>query len=70
MLSIADPRAARPLSAGALACFYQLAAHACVAICGGCPSLNELTDPQRSITIGINDAGHLFQPPYREARIW
>ena len=40
------------------------AAGATIIVCGCGPSLHELTDPQRHITIGVNDIGRLFDPTY------
>ena len=33
-------------------------------VCGCGPSLHELANPQRYITIGVNDIGRLFDPTY------
>ena len=35
-----------------------------IIVCGCGESLNELTDPGRFITIGVNDVGRLFDPTY------
>lgn len=35
-----------------------------VIVCGCGPSLLELTEPQRFVTIGVNDVGRLFDPTY------
>lgn len=35
-----------------------------IIVCGCGPSLHELTEPQRFITIGVNDVGRLFDPTY------
>lgn len=35
-----------------------------IIVCGCGPSLNELADPQRFVTIGVNDVGRLFDPTY------
>ena len=33
-------------------------------VCGCGPSLHELAEPQRFVTIGVNDVGRLFDPAY------
>jgi hypothetical protein len=35
-----------------------------VVVCGCGPSLHELTEPSRCVTIGVNDVGRLFDPTY------
>jgi len=35
-----------------------------IVVCGCGPSLKELPDPQRHVTIGVNDVGRLFDPTY------
>jgi hypothetical protein len=35
-----------------------------IVVCGCGPSLNELNEPQRFVTIGVNDVGRLFDPNY------
>ena len=35
-----------------------------ILVCGCGPSLRELEDPARCITIGVNDVGRLFDPTY------
>ena len=47
---------------GALAQFRGLAAQATVIVCG--PSLHDLRQPERFITIGVNDVGRLFDQTY------
>ncbi len=35
-----------------------------IVVCGCGPSLNDLAEPQRFVTIGVNDVGRLFDPSY------
>ena len=35
-----------------------------IVVCGCGPSLKELPDPERMITLGVNDVGRLFDPTY------
>lgn len=35
-----------------------------IVVCGCGPSLKELPDPERQITLGVNDVGRLFDPTY------
>ncbi|MFS8979366.1 glycosyltransferase [Cupriavidus necator] len=44
--------------------FRDRHAGATVVVCGCGPSLHELSDPQRVVTIGVNDVGRLFDPTY------
>lgn len=44
--------------------FHNLHAGATIVVCGCGESLNELTEPERFITIGVNDVGRKFQPNY------
>jgi hypothetical protein len=37
---------------------------ATIVVCGCGPSLHELTEPSRFVTIGVNDVGRLFDPTY------
>ena len=45
-----------------LADFRGLHAGASVVVCGCGESLNELGEPERFVTVGVNDVGRLFQP--------
>lgn len=47
-----------------LADFHNLHAGSTIVVCGCGESLNELTEPERFITIGVNDVGRKFQPNY------
>ena len=47
-----------------LADFHNLHAGATIVVCGCGESLNELTEPERFVTIGVNDVGRKFQPDY------
>jgi hypothetical protein len=47
-----------------LAGFRNYHAGATILVCGCGPSLNELSEPERFLTIGINDVGRRFQPDY------
>lgn len=47
-----------------LAAFRQRHAGETILVCGCGPSLNDLRDPQRFVTIGVNDVGRLFDPSY------
>jgi spore maturation protein CgeB len=47
-----------------LADFHNRHAGATIVVCGCGESLNELTEPERFITIGVNDVGRKFQPDY------
>lgn len=51
-------------STARLADFRQRHRGESVIVCGCGPSLHELTEPQRFITIGVNDIGRLFDPNY------
>ncbi len=53
-----------PKPATQLACYRGAAIGQPVVVCGCAPSLHELSDPQRFITIGVNDVGRLFDPTY------
>lgn len=44
--------------------FHNRHAGATIVVCGCGESLNELTEPERFITIGVNDVGRKFQPDY------
>jgi spore maturation protein CgeB len=44
--------------------FHNVHAGSTIVVCGCGESLNELTDPERFITIGVNDVGRKFQPDY------
>jgi len=44
--------------------FHARHAGGTIIVCGCGTSLNELTDPQRFITIGVNDVGRRFDPTY------
>ena len=47
-----------------LASFENLHQGATIVVCGCGESLNELTCPERFVTIGVNDVGRKFQPDY------
>src|SRR5262245_171519 len=47
-----------------LASFRDVHRGATVVVCGCGESLNELTDPESFITIGVNDVGRRFHPNY------
>ena len=47
-----------------LADFHNLHAGSTIIVCGCGESLNELTAPERFITIGVNDVGRRFHPNY------
>src|SRR6185503_15807930 len=47
-----------------LADFHNIHVGSTIIVCGCGESLNELTEPQRFITIGVNDVGRKFQPDY------
>lgn len=47
-----------------LASFVNIHADESIVVCGCGQSLNELRDPERFITIGVNDVGRKFQPDY------
>jgi hypothetical protein len=47
-----------------LADFHNIHAGSTIVVCGCGESLNELTEPERFITIGVNDVGRKFQPNY------
>src|SRR6185369_11987229 len=47
-----------------LAEFRNLHQGSTIVVCGCGESLNELTDPARFITIGVNDVGRSFDPDY------
>ncbi len=47
-----------------LADFHNVHAGSTIVVCGCGESLNELTEPERFITIGVNDVGRKFQPNY------
>src|SRR4051794_16880716 len=44
--------------------FMSAHSKATVIVCGCGPSLRELRDPRRFVTIGVNDVGRLFDPTY------
>lgn len=48
----------------ALKDFGSARAGASIVVCGCGPSLHELEQPQRFVTIGVNDVGRLFDPTY------
>ncbi len=62
-LSIATPLP-QPGLPRTLAAFRDFHQGATVLVCGCGTSLNELTCPERFITIGVNDVGRLFDPTY------
>lgn len=47
-----------------LAGFRGLHAGATAVVCGCGASLTELSDPERFLTVGVNDVGRIFQPTY------
>ncbi len=47
-----------------LSAFSKLNAEKTIIVCGCGESLNDLTQPERFITIGVNDVGRKFQPNY------
>jgi hypothetical protein len=47
-----------------LADFHNIHVGSTIIVCGCGESLNELTEPHRFITIGVNDVGRRFQPNY------
>ena len=47
-----------------LVSFRGTAADETIVVCGCGPSLHELAEPHRFITIGVNDVGRLFDPTY------
>ncbi|HVG32469.1 MAG TPA: hypothetical protein VM911_05290, partial [Pyrinomonadaceae bacterium] len=47
-----------------LSSFRNLHQGSTIVVCGCGESLNELTQPERFITIGVNDVGRLFTPNY------
>jgi hypothetical protein len=47
-----------------LASFRDIHQGATIVVCGCGESLNELTEPERFITIGVNDVGRRFNPNY------
>jgi Glycosyl transferase family 2/Glycosyl transferases group 1 len=47
-----------------LASFLNIHPRSTIVVCGCGESLNELTDPGRFITIGVNDVGRRFHPNY------
>src|SRR5215475_8727852 len=47
-----------------LADFHDIHAGSTIVVCGCGESLNELTEPERFITIGVNDVGRRFHPNY------
>ncbi len=47
-----------------LSSFHNLNAGKTIIVCGCGESLNELKEPERFITIGVNDVGRRFQPDY------
>jgi hypothetical protein len=55
--------AASPLPA-TLAGFRNRHRGRTIVVCGCGPSLNDFTEPDRFITIGVNDVGRLFDPTY------
>lgn len=44
--------------------FHNIHAGSTIVVCGCGESLNELAEPERFITIGVNDVGRKFQPNY------
>jgi hypothetical protein len=52
------------VDAAALAAYRRKHAGATIVVCGCGESLPELTQPQRFVTIGVNDVGRLFDPTY------
>lgn len=64
-MSILGNPAAKPGSAlQSLPPFLRIHVGEPFLVCGCGPSLNELPDPQRHLTIGVNDVGRLFDPTY------
>jgi glycosyltransferase involved in cell wall biosynthesis len=57
-------RAFAGLSRARVADFRDIHADSVIIVCGCGESLNELTRPERFITIGVNDVGRRFQPNY------
>src|SRR6476660_6749716 len=57
------PRSAES-SMKTLADFHNIHAGSMIVVCGCGESLNELTEPERFITIGVNDVGRRFTPNY------
>ena len=49
---------------GAVAAFAGAHAGRSIVVCGCGESLSRLTQPQRFITLGVNDVGRLFDPTY------
>mgnify|MGYP003288431225 CR=1 FL=1 len=47
-----------------LADFHNIHPDSTIVVCGCGESLNQLTEPERFITIGVNDVGRKFQPNY------
>jgi hypothetical protein len=47
-----------------LSSFHNLHQGETIVVCGCGESLNELTQPERFVTIGVNDVGRRFQPNY------
>ena len=47
-----------------LASFQNIHQNETIVVCGCGESLNELENPERFITIGVNDVGRKFQPNY------
>src|SRR5215218_8630449 len=47
-----------------LADFHNKHAGSTIIVCGCGESLNALTEPERFITIGVNDVGRKFHPDY------
>src|SRR5829696_9059729 len=47
-----------------LASFLNIHPRSTIVVCGCGESLNELTEPDRFITIGVNDVGRRFHPNY------
>jgi hypothetical protein len=47
-----------------LSSFYNLHKGQSIVVCGCGESLNDLAEPERFITIGVNDVGRKFQPNY------
>ncbi len=61
----ADPvTAAPPAALRRLRDFRDLHAGETIVVCGCGSSLKQLPDPQRLLTIGVNDVGRLFDPTY------
>jgi hypothetical protein len=57
-------RATAELAPKSLADFRNIHNNEAITVCGCGASLNELTDPQATITIGVNDVSRRFHPDY------